>query len=190
MLALKQIKINTNKEKFEENVTSTYNTITNNIDNINNIISSHKEFLLFIEMMQVFEIYRWTTLKSEYNTIKKQFNMNKKLYRNVSELYGDVITYYNEENITKYNNMLKNIGSVNNTMLYTFIELKKLHKDVYKRFQQFIKNDNIIKIHEINDTNKEIIKELYQNYIDSKFINKMLANIKTKKFLYESQSIK
>ena len=91
--------------------------------------------------------------------------------------------------IIKNNNMMKTIGSLNENMLYTFIQLKKIHKNVYSKSKYYIKNDAIIKVDNINNNNKDIIKELYQLYTDMKINNKNIASIKTRKFLCESKNL-
>ena len=189
LLRLKQIKVDEDKKTFDNMISTSHDTINNIILTMNNIINNHTEFLQFIENINMYEIYRWEALKTEYNNIKKEFNKAKKLYRNMSEFYGNIITYYTEEMITKNNNIMKTIGSLNENMIYTFIQLKKIHKNVYSKSKYHIKNTNIIKVNDINDINKDIIKDLYQLYNDMKINNKNIASIKTRKFLCESKNL-
>ena len=188
LLGLKQQKVDEDKKTFDGMIATTQELISSTIMKLKNVITNHNDFIHFIDTMNLYELYRWNTLKVEYNNVKKIFNVNKKLYRKLSELYGDVISYYTEDMITKYNNMMKNIGNMNEDMMYTFIQLKKKHKDVYHKSYQYIKNENIIKVENINENNKDVLLDLYQNYIDSKFINKMIASHKTNKFIIESNN--
>jgi hypothetical protein len=188
-LAIKQIKVEEDKKICIKMISDILILFKKNINSMNVLIDSHNLFLHFVETMQLYELYKWDTLKFNYMQIKKKFNKDKKKYKLLTTLYGNVSNYYTLEEREQYHNMIQMIGIDYNNMLYTFVRLNNIHKTINNKCVQFTKNDNYIKIDNITDENQDILIELYQNYIDIKFLNKELSSIKIKKLELKSKLI-
>lgn len=186
LLTIKYKKIEDDKQYFESMLNIIYDSIKYNISKLDDNISNHNEFINFIKIMNLYEDYKWNTLKYNYMSIKKKVNMDKKTYKTIIDLYGDIISYYTPELIEINNKLMKEISEYYNMMLYSFIQLHNIHKDVYIKCKYFIKNNMIVKVNNITSDNKSILVELYQLYIDIKYTNKKLGIIQTRKQIINS----
>ena len=160
--------INTTEKKLESNIIKIYE---------NN--KKHKEFIDFIELMKLYEIYKWSALKMDYNDIKKEITKDKKVYKKITKNYGLLISYFDSSSINQINNQIKKIGELNNNMLFHFLELKKIHYDVHNQCKYMIKNSQITKIEIITDDIKPLIQRIYENYIDMQVITKQVNNLRS-----------
>ena len=185
-LAIKYKKINEDKQHFDNMINNIYDNIKCNITDLDDNMNNHVEFINFIKIMNLYEDYKWNTLKYNYMSIKKKVNIDKKTYKNLIDLYSDIISYYTSEQIEVNNKLMKEISEYYDMMLYSFIQLHNIHKDVYIKCKYFIKNNMIVKVNNITSDNKSILVELYQLYIDIKYTNKKLGIIQTRKQIINS----
>ena len=139
--------------KNKENLVSLINTIEKkletNIANIEENNKKHKEFIVFVELMKMYEIYKWAGLKMDYNDIKKNVTKDKKGLKTITKIYGKIIGYFDSEYVIKLNDQIKKIGELNQEMLFLFGELKKVHDDVHNKCKYMVKNNHIAKIEKI-----------------------------------------
>jgi hypothetical protein len=149
------------------------------LDKINENQNKHKKFIDFIELMKLYEIYKWSALKMDYNIIKKEVTKNRKNYKKITKNYGNLISYFDPSIIDKLNNQIKKLGQLNDDIFYNFIELKKVHHNVQNQCKYFIKNDQITKIELITDELKPLIQKIYENYIDMVVINGKANSLKS-----------
>jgi hypothetical protein len=129
--------------------------------------------------MKMYEIYKWSGLKMDYNQIKKTVTQAKKVPNVITKMYGKIIGYFDYNNINRINNQIKKIGELNQNMLFHFNELKKIHDDVHNKCKYMVKNNQITKIEIITDEIKPLIQKLYENYIDIQLVNKQTNNLKS-----------
>jgi hypothetical protein len=180
-MELNEKSININKDK--ENLLSLINNIEKKLEdtiiNIEENNKKHKEFIVFIELMKMYEIYKWSGLKMDYNQIKKTVTQAKKVPNVITKMYGKIIGYFDYNNINRINNQIKKIGELNQNMLFHFNELKKIHDDVHNKCKYMVKNNQITKIEIITDEIKPLIQKLYENYIDIQLVNKQTNNLKS-----------
>ena len=186
LLTIKYKKIEEDKSYFDSMINDIYDNIKYNINKLEDNISNHNEFINFIKIMNLYEDYKWRTLKYNYSKIKKKINMDKKTYKSLIELYGDIISYYTPELIEMNNKLMKEIREYYDMMIYGFIQLHNIHKDIYIKCKHFIKSDKIIKVNNITNDNMSLLIEFYQLYIDIKYANKKLAIIQTRKQIIEA----
>ena len=149
------------------------------LDKINENTKNHKKFIDFIELMKLYEIYKWSALKTEYNIIKKEVTKNKKYYKKITKNYGNLISYFDPSIIDNLNNQIKKLGQLNDDIFFNFIELKKIHHNVQNQCKYFIQNDQIIKIDIITEELKPLIQKIYENYIDMLVINSKANSLKS-----------
>ena len=171
--------INKNKKSLLLLINNIEKKLETNIVSINDNNEKHKEFVVFIELMKIYEIYKWTGLKMDYKLIKQNITKDKKVPGIITKFYGKIIGYFDFETITKINNQIKKIGELNQDMLFQFNELKKVHKDVHNKCKYIVKNNQITKIEKLSDDIIPLIQKLYENYIDIQFINKQSNNLKS-----------
>jgi hypothetical protein len=131
--------------------------------------------------MKLYEIYKWSALKMDYNDIKKEITKNRKNYKKITKTYGNLISYFDPSIIDKLNNQLKRICQINDDILIKFIELKKVHHTVQNQCKYFVQNDQITKIDIITDELKPLIQKIYENYIDILIVNKQVNNLRSVK---------
>lgn len=146
---------------------------------LNDNLKKHKEFIDFIEMMKLYEIYKWSSLKIDYNIIKKEVTKNSKFYKKITKNYGNLISYFDPSIIDNLNNQIKKLGQLNDDIFFNFIELKKVHHNVQNQCKYFIQNDQITKIDLITDEIKPLIQKIYENYIDMIIINTKANSLKS-----------
>jgi hypothetical protein len=180
-LAIKYKKITEDKQYFDTMINDIYNSIKYNISKLDDNISNHNEFINFIKIINLYEDYKWRTLKYNYSKIKKKINKDKKTYKSLIELYGDIISYYTPDQIEMNNRLMKEVSEYYDMMLYSFIQLHNIHKDIYIKCKYFIKSDKIIKVNNITSDNMLTLIELYKLYIDIKYTNKKLGIIQSRK---------
>ncbi len=171
--------INTSKNNMVSLIDNTLTSLTNDIQRIEDNKKKHSDFINFVEVMKVYEIYKWTGLKMDYNQIKKNVNKDKKLLGKITKNYGKIIGYFDQNNINELNDKIKKIGELRQSMLYYFVNLKKAHDDVHNKCKYMVKNDQITKITKLTDDIKPLIQKLYENYIDIQFVNKQTNNLKS-----------
>ncbi len=171
--------INTSKNNMVLLIDNTLASLSNNIQRIEDNKKKHNDFINFVEVMKIYEIYKWTGLKMDYNQIKKNVNKDKKLLGKITKNYGKIIGYFDQDNIDVLNDKIKKIGELKQSMLYYFVNLKKAHDDVHNKCKYMVKNDQITKIAKLTDDIKPLIQKLYENYIDIQFVNKQTNNLKS-----------
>jgi hypothetical protein len=136
------------------------------------------DFISFIKIINVYEIYRWNNIKSEYSFIKKKINKDKKTIHIITKLFASLTNYYNQNEIDNINININNISSKTDLMLYNFDKLHIIHNNVCIKKKHIVYNDDFIKIDSINDDNKQILSKLYENYISIKLLNNEQNNLK------------
>jgi hypothetical protein len=171
--------INTSKNNMVLLIDNTLASLSNNIQRIEDNKKKHNDFINFVEVMKIYEIYKWTGLKMDYNQIKKNVNKDKKLLGKITKNYGKIIGYFDQDNIDVLNDKIKKICELKQLMLYYFVNLKKAHDDVHNKCKYMVKNDQITKIAKLTDDIKPLIQKLYENYIDIQFVNKQTNNLKS-----------
>lgn len=171
--------INNSKNNMVSLIDNTLASLSNNIQRIEDNKKKHTDFINFVEVMKIYEIYKWTGLKMDYNQIKKNVNKDKKLLGKITKNYGKIIGYFDQDNINELNDKIKKIGELKQSMLYYFVNLKKAHDDTHNKCKYMVKNDQITKITKLTDDIKPLVQKLYENYIDIQFVNKQTNNLKS-----------
>jgi hypothetical protein len=151
------------------------------------IMDYHKEFISFIEMMSIYELYKWETLKYDYKMIKAKYNKDKKMFKDITKLYGNIITYYTIEENATYNKCITVIGSINDNMTYAFLQLHKIHNDCHLKCKHLMKNPQIIKIYNKDTNLDDIMIRIYKNYYGLKLMNKLYNTLKIDKLNLTSE---
>lgn len=181
MLCDKMNKISQSMQDFNKILIDTNNELDFNLNKINQLQDICNDFISFIKIINVYEIYRWTNIKSEYNFIKKKINRDKKTIHDITKLFASLTNYYTQNEIDGININIDNISCKTDLMLYNFNKLHIIHNDVCNKKKYIVKNDEYIKIDSINDDNKQILSKLYENYISIKLLNNKLNNLKNMK---------
>lgn len=178
----KKEKINSAKKILEEKILYAESNLEPNTLRLQQNLEDHIEFIHFAELMKVYEIYKWKTLKSTYSAIKKKTNLDKKVYNQIIRIYADITCYLTEQEATTIANTIRKLQGLNENMMYSYVLLQKKHRDVLNKCKYLIRNQDIAKITEINPQVQPLITKLYENYIDIKIINKktrILSNAKS-----------
>ncbi len=178
----KKEKINSAKKILEEKILYAESNLEPNTLRLQQNLEDHIEFIHFAELMKVYEIYKWKTLKSTYSAIKKKTNLDKKVYNQIIRIYADINCYLTEQEATTIANTIRKLQGLNENMMYSYVLLQKKHRDVLNKCKYLIRNQDIAKITEINPQVQPLITKLYENYIDIKIINKktrILSNAKS-----------
>jgi hypothetical protein len=173
--------INQAKYKFEELLTNSTKELDFNLNYIKQLYDNHTDFINFIKIMNIYEVYRWTNLKFDYNFIKIKTTKDKKIIYGITKFLNSLTNYYNQIEIDNINFRIKDISYKIELMVCTFIKLQIYHNNITNKMRNVIKNNTIIKINNINDANKNLIQKLYENYISIKLINiqyKKLRNLR------------
>jgi hypothetical protein len=168
----------------EKNIPFNNQKLTDNLD-------EHCEFISFVELMKIYELYKWKKIKFEYKYIKEKTNVDKKIYNQIICILSNIFNYLNEQDANIITNTINKLKLAHETMLYNYALLQQKHREISNKCKYFIKNSEFTKIYEINSQIQPLITKLYVNYIDFKIINKktrMLSNEKSK-ILNEMQSI-
>ncbi len=178
----KQEKIKLAKALLFEKIAYAESNLEPNTKKLMENLEDHTEFITFAELMKVYELYKWKTLKSTYTDIKKKTNSDKKVYNQIVRIYANITNYLTEQEVTTIANTLRKLQGANEEMMYSYVLLQKKHRDVLNKCKYLIRNDEITKIYEINPQVQPLITKLYENYIDMKIINKksrILSNAKS-----------
>jgi hypothetical protein len=178
----KQEKIKSAKQLLLDKIAYAEANLEPNSIKLNQNIEDHIEFINFAELMKLYELYKWTNLKTTYTEIKKKTNLDKKVYNQIIRIYANITNYLNEQEINQITNTIRKLQSQTDTMIYNYMILQKKHRDVLNKCKYLIRNDEITKIHEITPQIQPLITKLYENYIDRKIINKknkLLKNAKS-----------
>ncbi len=178
----KQEKIKLAKALLFEKIAYAESNLVPNTKKLMENLEDHTEFITFAELMKVYELYKWKSLKSTYTDIKKKTNSDKKVYNQIVKIYSNITNYLTEQEVNTVANTLRKLQGANEEMLYSYVLLQKKHRDVLNKCKYLIRNDEITKIYEINPQVQPLITKLYENYIDMKIINKksrILSNAKS-----------
>ncbi len=178
----KQEKIKLAKALLFEKIAYAESNLEPNTKKLMENLEDHTEFITFAELMKVYELYKWKSLKSTYTDIKKKTNSDKKVYNQIVRIYANITNYLTEQEVTTIANTLRKLQGANEEMMYSYVLLQKKHRDVLNKCKYLIRNDEITKIYEINPQVQPLITKLYENYIDMKIINKksrILSNAKS-----------
>jgi len=184
-------KINQSMCKFNDLLTNTEKELGFNLLKIEQSLETHNDFVNFVEIMNIYEDYRWTNIKSEYNFIKKKINKEKKVTRQITKFFGSLTNYYTLLEIDNINIRIKDITTNIELIIYNFNKLQRLHDDVHNKRKYMIRNPNIVKIDCFDDSNKHILLKLYENYISIKLLNMKFKNLRNvrKNLIHEINSI-
>ena len=169
------------KYKFDELLTNSTKELDFNLNNIDQLYDNHSDFIDFIKIMNIYEVYRWTKLKVDYNFIKIKITKDKKVIYGITKFLNSLTNYYTKIEIDNINFRIKDISYKIELMLYKFSKLQIHHNKVTNIIKNIMKNNAIIIINNINDANKILIQKLYENYISIKMINiqyKKLRNLR------------
>lgn len=178
----KQEKIKAAKKLLLDKIAYAEANLDPNSNKLIENLEAHNEFINFAELMKVYELYKWKSLKTSYTEIKKKTNIDKKVYSQIIRIYANITNYLTEQEITLISNTIRKLQSANDNMLYNYVLLQKKHRDISNKCKYLIKNDDITKIYEINSQVQPLITKLYENYIDIKIVKKkakLLANAKS-----------
>lgn len=189
--AEKIIKISQSMSKFNELLISTTKELDFNLNKIEQLQENHLDFVNFVEIMNLYESYRWTNIKSDYNSIKKKINKDKKIIHGITKFFGSITNYYTQIEIDNINVRIKDISSKIELMIYNFNKLQRLHNEVHNKRKYMIRNDSVVKIDNLNDANKHLLLKLYENYISIKMLNMKFKNLRNvrKHLIHEINSI-
>ena len=185
-------KINQSKKEFNNLLTGTNNKLEYNSNKIDSLVEAHSDLLVFVQKMNIFEKYRWNTIKTEYITLKKKINKDRKLIHSVTKFFGTLTNYYDSNEIEKIDSSITSISNMIDMINYKFNKLKEVHRDFQIKKKHIIKNDSISKISDFNDDNKKLLQKIYENYIGVKMIDEQLKslNYQKKKITSEITTIK
>jgi hypothetical protein len=178
----KQEKIKLAKALLFDKIAYAESNLESNTKKLMENLEDHTEFITFAELMKVYELYKWKSLKSTYIDIKKKTNSDKKVYNQIVRIYSNITNYLTEQEASTVANTLRKLQGANEEMMYSYVLLQKKHRDVLNKCKYLIRNDEITKIYEINPQVQPLITKLYENYIDMKIINKksrILSNVKS-----------
>ena len=159
-LSKKKIIIDNFKIKFVELIKEALYELPINLENIKVIIKEHYFFIDFTEFMNIYEEYKWTKIKDDYNIIKKKVNKDKKLYLKIIKIYGIINSYYTSEDFNYYNKVLSNLYNYNIKIKIDWDEIKKLHNILIMKRKNFIKKLEMIKIFIYNDEINNLVSQL------------------------------
>jgi hypothetical protein len=158
-----------------------FNIIKTNLDD-------HYSFINFVELMNVYEDYKWNIIKEEYSKIKKKFNLDKKLYPQIIKIYGIVNTYYTPDEFNDMNTIIKKFNDDTILLNIEWEKFKKLHNILMNKRKNYIKNHKIIKIFKTNKDFDQFIERLYEIYNNLINLKKEMKILKGNKFLmYEKK---
>ena len=177
----KQNKINSDKKILFDKIEYAENNLENNNIILIQNIDEHNEFINFLELIKVFELYKWKTLLLSYNKIKKKIISDKKIYTKIIRIYGNINNYLNKEEINKINNIIIKIKNQTETMIYNYYLLQKKHNEITIKSRNLLRSSEILKINETTSKMKPLLTKLYKNYIDLKNLNKESILLKSMK---------
>jgi hypothetical protein len=178
----KMSKISQSMKDFNEFISETIKELDKNLSTINKQIENHHDFINFIQIMNLYESYKWNNIKYEYNLISKKVNKDKHIIHAITKNLSFLTNYYTQPQIININQQIKEIDDKIELMIYNFNNLKNIHKDtIYKK--RHLINPKTIRVNSINNQNEKILVKIYENYMSIKLLNtqmKYLQNIKKK----------
>jgi hypothetical protein len=174
--------INNQKIKLESLIKESLIQLPINFNYIKSNLNEHFNFIKFIELMGIYENYKWEKIKENYNKIKKKYNIDKKLYSQIIKIYGIVSSYYSFEESNDINNFIKKINEDNNTNIIEWEKLKMIHYILTNKRKNYVRNTIIIKIYNTNNEIKELIDKLYEINIKLSLFRKEINILKGCKF--------
>ena len=175
---------NQNRNKLNILINNLSINISINFKLIKDNYKLHYDFLNFIDMIKLYESYKWEKIKQEYNNIKKMITLNKNLNKLIIKLYGNINNYYTDKENNNMNNLLQKF---NDDILLLKIEMNNLrntHIILVNKKTNYIKNNNIIKIYKLHDKCIIYINKLYDMYDKINILNKQKNILKNEKKKY------
>jgi len=142
---MRRQQIENDKVILDNMIKNANNNLNKDLDTITQVLDKHNDLLSFIEIMKIYEFYKWSDIKRLYSEIKKQVTKDSKLFLNIVRFYGDIISYYPENDMNKMNSTIKNIKNDHDSVLLHFNLLRKKHKDTKIKCGGYIRS-NYIKI--------------------------------------------
>lgn len=167
--------------KFNELVNMTPKQIDSNLNKIEQLQEAHLDFINFVKIINLYESYRWTNIKYDYNFIKSKINKDKKIIHVITKFFGSITNYYTLIEIHNINIKINDISCKIELMIYKFNKLQILHKQIYNKSKYMIRNDSIIKINIFNNINKPLLLKIYENYNSIKILNSKFKNLRNVK---------
>jgi len=171
-LEVKQEKIKLAKSLLNEKIAYAESNLESNSKKLTQNLEDHNEFINFAELMKVYELYKWKSLKTAYTEIKKKTNSDKKVYNQIIRIYANINNYLTEQEVSSINITIRKLQGENDNMMYSYVLLQKKHRDVLNKCKYLIRNPEITKIYDINSQVQPLITKLYENYIHIKIVNK------------------
>lgn len=171
--------INTEKKKFDNLITNTYEKLSTSLDKINIAYEQHRNFIDYIKIIKIYEKYKWDNFKNEYNIIKKNITKDKKLLYEVTKFHGNIIKYYLTNEIENINHKIQEISNNTELLLYKFNKLRRIHEDLANICKNMSKNANILKINMLTEEIKPLLNKLYNNYLNTKILRHEINKYKT-----------
>lgn len=143
-----------------------------NISEIINISIEHYNFTNFIEFVNIFEDYKWNTIKESYNKLKKKINLDKKIYPKIIKIYGIINCYYSSDQINDKNKMITKLYDENYILNIEWKKIQKLHTILINKRKNYMRNKSIIKIYKSNNDILILMNKLEEIYIELKKLKK------------------
>lgn len=91
------------KYKFDELLTNSTKELDFNLNSIDQLYDNHSDFIDFIKIMNIYEVYRWTKLKVDYNFIKIKITKDKKVIYRITKFLNSLTNYYTQIEIDNIN---------------------------------------------------------------------------------------
>lgn len=179
----KKILINDLKIKLTLNVDKLLIELPIIFDLIKDNINTHYSFIKFVELMNIYEEYKWEMIKENYNKIKKKYNLNRKLYPQIIKIYGTVNNYYSPDEFNKMNLIINKFKDDCSLLIIEWEKLKKLHTFLINKRKNYVRNTSIIKIYKTNKEYEQFIERLYQIYDDLTKLKKEMKILKSNKHI-------
>jgi len=154
-----------------------------NFNNIKCNLDVHYSFINFVELINIYEDYKWNIIKEEYSKIKKKLNLDKKLYPQIIKIYGIVNTYYSPTEFNDMNKIIIKFNDDTNLLKIEWERIRKLHNVLMNKRKNYIKNSKIIKILKTNKNFDHFIERLYQIYNNLINLKKEMKILKNNKVL-------
>ena len=173
--------INNTKKEISDHIKITIDKINNNNKETKQLINIYDRFLNFIKKTTIFEIMKWTDIKTNYNNLKKTITKDKKLLNKIIRLYSSIINYYDPKEIVKMNDTIKLLSDDNKLMIVNLRYLSMKHKQASIQCNTYFNNIKIIKINKTNEILQSYLLVLNSLYEDNIKINNNIKKIKSLK---------
>ena len=105
----KQEKIKSAKKLLFDKIAYADTNLESNSIKLNQNTLDHIEFINFAELMKVYELYKWSNLKSTYTEIKKKTNSDKKIYNQIIRIYANITNYLTEQEIVEISSIIRKL---------------------------------------------------------------------------------